>query len=146
MKWLIEKLRQSRDTRGAVNRKQGLLNYSIFNEQDSKPVQIVVDAQKLNQIIFNNKPKRVYKANRSAAVAFSDAKRVHTALREFNDLSANSVFQNITAQIEQMEQDNLLKKGFGTVNVGNKGHRGTMQVPVANSEMGSDLKKSGAGN
>jgi hypothetical protein len=100
LKWLIEKLRQSRDTRGAVNRKQGLLNYSIFNEHDAKPAPVVVDAQKLNQIIFNNKPKRVYKANRSAAISFSDAKRVHTALREFNDLSANSVFQNITAQIE----------------------------------------------
>ena len=100
MKWLIEKLRQNRDNRGAINRKQGLLNYKISNEYDSKPAPVVVDAQKLNQIIFNNKPKRVFKANRSAALAFSDAKRVHTALREFNDLSANSMFQNITAQIE----------------------------------------------
>ena len=51
-----------------------------------------MDPAKLNAIIFNIKPKRVYKANRSAAIAFNDAKRVHTALREFNDLSANAVF------------------------------------------------------
>jgi hypothetical protein len=82
----------SRDTRGAVNRKQGILNYNILYQQDKKAAPVVVDPHKLNQIIFNNKPKRVYKANRSAAISFSDAKRVHTALREFNDLSANSVF------------------------------------------------------
>ena len=32
LKWLIEKLRMSRDTRGAVNRKQGILNYNILNQ------------------------------------------------------------------------------------------------------------------
>ncbi len=59
LKWLIEELRQTRDTRGAVNKKQGLLNYSIFYEHDAKPAPVDFDAQKLNRIIFNNKPKRV---------------------------------------------------------------------------------------
>lgn len=76
---------------------------------DNHVEHISVDPAKLNTIIFSNKPKRVYKANRSAAIAFNDAKRVHTALREFNDLSANAVFQNIVAQIEQMDNDNTFK-------------------------------------
>ncbi len=74
--------------------------------------------------MFANKPKRVYKANRSAAIAFNDAKRVHTALREFNDLSANAVFQNILAQIEANEQDNSLKEF--KVGAGQRGNRGTI--------------------
>lgn len=136
MKWLIEKLRESRDQRGAINRKQGLLNYNLFNLQEhhSKPVD--VDPAVLNAIVFGNKPKRVYKANRSAAVAFNDAKRVHTALREFNDLSANAVFTNILSQIEQMEDDKTMKAGFGKVGAGQKGHRGTISSA-------SDMMKKG---
>jgi len=33
-----------------------------------------------------------------------DPKRVHTALREFNDLSANSVFGKIIQQIHEIEE------------------------------------------
>lgn len=68
------------------------MNYNVYHELDHKGTHAEVDPAKLNAIIFNIKPKRVYKANRSAAIAFNDAKRVHTALREFNDLSANAVF------------------------------------------------------
>lgn len=84
-----------------------------------------MDASKLSQIIFNNKPRRVYKANRSATISFSDAKRVHTALREFNDLSANSVFQGIIESIEAAEQDSksLDMKGAGK---GPRGQRGSI--------------------
>lgn len=46
----------------------------------------------MKDIIFRGKPKRVYKGTKSKHVAFSDPKRVHTALREFNDMSANKVF------------------------------------------------------
>jgi hypothetical protein len=88
------------ETRGAVIRKQGLLNYSIFYEHDAKPAPVVLNAQKLKRIIFNNTPKRVYKANSSAIIKFRDGKRVHATLREFNDLSANSELKNITAKIE----------------------------------------------
>ena len=94
LKWLIEKLKQSRDIRGAINRKQGLLNYNLFNSDhhQHQNKHSNVNPAVLNTIVFLNRPKRVYKANRSAAIAFNDAKRVHTALREFNDLSANAVF------------------------------------------------------
>jgi hypothetical protein len=47
----------------------------------------------MNIIIFNGKPKRIYKTNTNLeAVGLSDPKRVHQCLREFNDLSANNVF------------------------------------------------------
>ena len=56
-----------------------------------------MDPAQLNAIIFNQKPRRVFKANKNENLAFNDAKRVHTALREFNDLSANAAFKNILA-------------------------------------------------
>ena len=43
-------------------------------------------------------------------MTFQDPKRVHTALREFNDLSANSVFQQIIQQIHEIEDQS---KGGG---------------------------------
>jgi hypothetical protein len=47
----------------------------------------------MKNIIFNGKPKRVFLTNRNIEeVNFQDPKRVHQCLREFNDLSANSVF------------------------------------------------------
>lgn len=82
-----------------------------------------MDPAILNAIVFQNKPKRVYKANRSAAVAFNDAKRVHTALREFNDLSANQVFQNLMSKLEDMEDDKTFKS-VGKFGIPTK--RGTM--------------------
>ena len=33
MKWLMKKLKESRDLRGAVNRKQGLFNYKVIAER-----------------------------------------------------------------------------------------------------------------
>jgi hypothetical protein len=67
-----------------------------------------VDSAKLKQIIFNGKPKRIYKTNRDAQMSYQDPKRVHTALREFNDLSANKIFQRILDQVIEMENE---KKG-----------------------------------
>lgn len=58
-------------------------------EQANVTAAAPLDATKHNAIIFNSRPKRVYKTNRSTKLGFSDTKRVHTALREFNDLSAN---------------------------------------------------------
>ena len=46
----------------------------------------------MKDIVFRGKPRRVFKSNKTTNVAFHDPKRVHTALREFNDLSANKVF------------------------------------------------------
>lgn len=47
----------------------------------------------------------MFKSSAKSGIAFDDAKRVHTALREFNDLSANGVFKNILAQIEANDVD-----------------------------------------
>ena len=46
----------------------------------------------MKEIIFKGKPKRAFKSKKDKNVVFSDPKRVHTALREFNDMSANKVF------------------------------------------------------
>lgn len=67
------------------------------------------DIQKIKEIVFRGKPKRVFKSNRKADVAFHDPKRVHTALREFNDMSANKVFQAIIEQIAQFESEEKAK-------------------------------------
>lgn len=53
----------------------------------------------MKEIVFRGKPKRAYKTNRAKNVNFQDPKRVHTALREFNDMSASKVFSNIIEQI-----------------------------------------------
>ena len=51
MSWLMQKLMQTRDVRGAINRKQGLLNYSLHaaEEVKSNPV----DTSRFSQVIFN---------------------------------------------------------------------------------------------
>lgn len=64
---------------------------------------------KIKEIVFRGKPKRVFKSNRTKDVAFHDPKRVHTALREFNDMSANKVFQAIIEQIAQFETEEKAK-------------------------------------
>lgn len=120
LQWLIEKVRETRDIRAAINRRQGLLNYRIFNRQ--MPEKPDVDTSRLNALIFQRKPKRAFKANRNADIPFNDPKRVHTALREFNDLSANAVFQNLMSTIEQMENDSF-KQDFGKVAQKNKAER-----------------------
>ena len=66
IKWLLVKLKENRDNRGAITRKQGVLQYKLANESimaNQQASQICVDPAKLKQIIFNGKPKRVYKTN-----------------------------------------------------------------------------------
>jgi hypothetical protein len=76
LEWLIKKLMESRDTRAALNRKQGLLNYNKFfkkpkeqlDEDVEEPEVEIVQGGELNkmkQIIFEGKPKRVYRTNRN---------------------------------------------------------------------------------
>lgn len=104
LQWLIQKLMESRDTRAALNRKQGLYNYgrsftAATNAQDKpedSPSSQQQELSSMKSIIFNGRPKRVYRTNRNIEeVSLQDPKRVHQALREFNDLSANSVFQHM---------------------------------------------------
>jgi len=97
--WLIKILIKNRDDRGILNRRQGLLNYKLNAAESTKKESGQVDTAKLKQIIFNGKPKRVYKANKNKKISYQDPKRVHTCLREFNDLSASKVFQGILNQI-----------------------------------------------
>ena len=107
LQWLTKKLVSTRDIRTRINRRQGLLNYRIKFEphHHDKASEKPIDPTKMKQIIFNGKPKRAYRANVQKDVSFSDPKRVHTALREFNDLSANKVFQGILEQIQQLESE-----------------------------------------
>lgn len=67
------------------------------------------DIQRIKEIVFRGKPKRVFRSNKTKDVAFHDPKRVHTALREFNDMSANKVFQAIIEQIAQFENEEKAK-------------------------------------
>jgi hypothetical protein len=110
-------------------RKQGLLNYKLKVQDPNQEQSTHVDPAKLKQIIFNGKPKRMYKANRNKKISFQDPKRVHTCLREFNDQSANKVFQGILNQIQEMENEKSdpKKAGFrrNTTAIGKSG-RGDM--------------------
>ena len=58
---------------------------------------------------------------KNSEVKFQDPKRVHTALREFNDVTANKVFSNIISQVQQLENDEKAKLGGGFQ------RRGTLQ-------------------
>jgi hypothetical protein len=80
---------KSRDTRAAFNRKQGILNYNKFfkkptvkadEEVEENEIDKVSGGEliKMKQIIFDGKPKRVYRTNRNLeAVTVQDPKRVH---------------------------------------------------------------------
>ena len=114
IQWLVKKLMESRDTRGERNKRQAILNYNLkFQEgaaaDDEGPAKASSDIAKIKEIVFRGKPKRVFKSNRTKDVAFYDPKRVHTALREFNDMSANKVFQAIIEQIAQFENEEKAK-------------------------------------
>lgn len=110
IQWLVKKLMESRDNRGERNKKQAIMNYKLkfvekaageAAEDEAAAAANTAkssknnDIQKIKEIVFRGKPKRVFRSNRKGDVAFHDPKRVHTALREFNDMSANKVFQAI---------------------------------------------------
>lgn len=92
LEWLIKILMESRDTRASLTKKQGVYNYNLSFKQD-KAKRSKVDLSKMKDIIFVGKPRREYKANKNIQdVKLQDPKRIHQALREFNDMSANKVF------------------------------------------------------
>lgn len=65
------------------------------------------DLSRIKEVIFTGKPRREFKANANTDdVKVSDPKRVHQALREFNDLSASDVFTKMLQQIAQLESEN----------------------------------------
>jgi len=55
----------------------------------------------------------MYKTNKNKKISYQDPKRVHTCLREFNDQSANKVFQGILSQIQEMENEKSDPKKAG---------------------------------
>jgi hypothetical protein len=72
IKWLINNLLKSRDTRSVLNRKQGLLNFRLRQTDKSAQSEGVFaandnvlrgDTSYLKSVIFNGKPKRAFKAN-----------------------------------------------------------------------------------
>ena len=67
MKWLLTKLKESRDQRGMINRRQGVYQYKLANEKiaQQEAESKEVDPAKLKQIIFNGKPKRIYRTNQN---------------------------------------------------------------------------------
>ena len=75
-----------------------MLNYELkFTQKSEDQIEKQTankeaDIAKIKEIVFRGKPRRLFKSNKNKDVAFHDPKRVHTALREFNDLSANKVF------------------------------------------------------
>ena len=118
IQWLVKKLMESRDNRGERNKKQAIMNYKLkFTSQEAAEDdqegaaagQKNSDIQRIKEIVFRGKPKRVFRSNKTKDVAFHDPKRVHTALREFNDMSANKVFQAIIEQIAQFENEEKAK-------------------------------------
>jgi hypothetical protein len=119
IQWLVKKLMESRDNRGERNKRQAIMNYKLKftgaageeenNEVEKDGSHKNSDIQRIKEIVFRGKPKRVFRSNRTKDVAFHDPKRVHTALREFNDMSANKVFQAIIEQIAQFENEEKAK-------------------------------------
>jgi len=119
IQWLVKKLMESRDNRGERNKRQAIMNYKLKftgaagedenNEGEKDGSHKSSDIQRIKEIVFRGKPKRVFRSNRTKDVAFHDPKRVHTALREFNDMSANKVFQAIIEQIAQFENEEKAK-------------------------------------
>lgn len=90
-------------------KKQGVFNFNLgFNVDKDKKGSI--DTSKMKSIIFVGKPKRIFKTNSNfEETTLQDPKRVHQALREFNDISANKVFKQMMVQIAAMEKDNTVR-------------------------------------
>lgn len=77
----------------------------------------------MKDVIFRGKPKRMFLSRDNVdEVGFPDPKRVHQCLREFNDMSANSVFQSMLEQIVQLEKDQAKSGGsaLGFSSIGGK--------------------------
>jgi hypothetical protein len=109
---------ESRDTRGQRNKKLAMLNYKLGYAETNDEGQQAEDKvekrekeiERMKEIVFRGKPRRVYRSNKGKDVSFQDPKRVHTALREFNDMSANKVFANIIEQIALLENEEKAKQ------------------------------------
>lgn len=124
MPWLIEKLKTSRENRATFNRRQGLLNYNrnfvkdADHDKDEDAAMPADDGSRvlelatMKDLVFRGKPKRVYLAKQNLDEApFFDPRRVHQCLKEYNDTSANAVFEYMLAQIAELEKEQAEKGG-----------------------------------
>ena len=134
IQWLIKKLMESRDVRAIINRKQGLLNYNRLFKRKEEPNPEVTEQSEINSqastvnlsnakgTIFNCKPRRLFKTNANIEeISYHDPKRVHQALREFGDQSANQVFEHMLEQIQAIEKENTAQGAIGTLHFGTIG-------------------------
>lgn len=110
LKWLIEQLMKTRDTRGAITRKQALQSFSRKYNRNVKREKHE-HIEKMLDLVEQTNPKRVYKSSKIYTMKLEDPKRVHSCLREFNDLSASRLYKHIFETIARMvryeERDRL---------------------------------------
>ena len=111
MKWLIELLMKTRDTRGAITKKQALQNFSRrFNKKVGKDKHQHIE--KMYDIVEKVRPKRVFKSTKIHDTKLEDPKRVHACLREFNDPMATKIYNQIVegiARLVKYEEKEKLK-------------------------------------
>lgn len=72
----------------------------------------ILELASMKDLVFRGKPKRVYLSRQNLDEApFYDPRRVHQCLKEYNDMSANAVFEQMLAQIAELEREQAEKGG-----------------------------------
>ena len=115
MGWLINLLLKTRDTRGAITKKQAIQNFSRrFNKKVGKEKPQI---EKIYDLTEKVKPKRAFKSTKINDSKLEDPKRVHSCLREFNDPSASRLYKSIIEGISKLvkyeERDRLKNESEG---------------------------------
>jgi chromosome segregation ATPase len=101
MGWLIELLLKTRDTRAAITKNQALQNFSRrFNKKVGKDKHQHIE--KMFDLTEKIKPKRAFKSTKIQESDWTDPKRVHSCLREFNDPMASRLYKQITEGIARL--------------------------------------------
>jgi hypothetical protein len=139
MRWLIDLLLKTRDTRGALTKKQALQNFSRrFNKKVGKEKHQHIG--KLYEVVEKIRPKRAFKSTKIHDTKLQDPKRVHACLREFNDPLASKIYNQILegiARIVRYEEREKLK------NESEEGLGGLEEVKGDSSKQDSIAKKIG---
>ena len=84
-----------------MNKQQGTMNFEIRfqKSQQKEPLQNI---QKLVLLVDKAQPKREFKSKKLVSMGLHDPKRIHSCLREFNDLSATRIFNAISQEMSIM--------------------------------------------
>ena len=99
--WLTKELEKSRDVRSRQNKLQGLMNFNLRFDSE-KSTEKHKNVKKLTGLIDKVNPRRQFRSGKIGLMDIKDPKRVHSALREFNDLSATRVYNHINEQIQML--------------------------------------------